>query len=200
MRNVDNQLVSIIVPGLHAEPYPCAMPRQHLAQTHRELEVICLNDGSTDGSLAICRHTPLATSASASSTSRTKATEPPESRTGRGARRMDLHRRARRLDRTRHVCRHARFRSNLQRSRRHRENPRTGASGCPTPPEQTQAELQLPPSHQAALPSRSSSATRRICSRTIRPYGRPSTAKDSLKSTVSASASIRERDGPTTRF
>ena len=37
-------------------------------------------------------------------------------------------------------------------------------------------------------------------SRTIRPYGRPSTAKDSLKSTVSASASIRERDGPTTRF
>lgn len=51
--SADNQLVSIIVPIFNAEPYLEQCLDSILAQTHRELDVVCLNDGSTDGSLAI---------------------------------------------------------------------------------------------------------------------------------------------------
>ncbi|TNU89956.1 glycosyltransferase [Eggerthella lenta] len=51
--NASQSLVSIIVPIFNAEPYLEQCLVSILSQTHRELEVICLNDGSTDGSLAI---------------------------------------------------------------------------------------------------------------------------------------------------
>ncbi len=50
-----NQLVSVIVPIYNAEPYLRQCLDSILAQTHPHLEVLCLNDGSTDGSLPIMR-------------------------------------------------------------------------------------------------------------------------------------------------
>lgn len=49
----ENQLISIIIPIFNAEPYLEQCLDSIVAQTHRELDVICLNDGSTDNSLAI---------------------------------------------------------------------------------------------------------------------------------------------------
>ena len=46
-------MVSVIVPIMNVERYLDQCLSSIEAQTHRELEVICLNDGSTDGSLAI---------------------------------------------------------------------------------------------------------------------------------------------------
>lgn len=50
-----NNLVSVIVPTFNAEPYLEQCLDSILAQTHRELEVLCLNDGSTDNSLSIMK-------------------------------------------------------------------------------------------------------------------------------------------------
>ena len=52
MKTVPSHL-SVIVPIFNAEPYLEQCLDSVLAQTHRELDIICLNDGSTDGSLAI---------------------------------------------------------------------------------------------------------------------------------------------------
>lgn len=48
-------LVSVIVPVYNTERYVAETVRSLLAQTYRELEIIIVIDGSTDGSLAICR-------------------------------------------------------------------------------------------------------------------------------------------------
>ena len=45
--------ISVIVPVMNVERYLDQCLSSIEAQTHRDLEIICLNDGSTDGSLAI---------------------------------------------------------------------------------------------------------------------------------------------------
>ncbi len=46
--------ISVIIPIYNAEPFLPACLDSVQAQTHRELEIILVNDGSTDGSGAIC--------------------------------------------------------------------------------------------------------------------------------------------------
>lgn len=46
--------ISVIIPVYNAEPFLPACLDSVLAQTYRELEIILVNDGSTDGSGAIC--------------------------------------------------------------------------------------------------------------------------------------------------
>lgn len=46
-------LVSIVVPVFNAEPFLSQALRSLREQTYPDLEIICLNDGSTDGSLAV---------------------------------------------------------------------------------------------------------------------------------------------------
>ncbi len=48
-------LVSVVMPVYNTEAYVEQALRSVLSQTLRELEVICLDDGSTDGSLAVLR-------------------------------------------------------------------------------------------------------------------------------------------------
>ena len=48
----DEPLVSVIVPVYNVEPYLQACLESLRGQTLREIEIICVNDGSTDGSLA----------------------------------------------------------------------------------------------------------------------------------------------------
>ncbi len=49
-----NLLVSVIVPVYNVEPYVEKCVRSLMAQDHEELEIILVDDGSTDGSGAIC--------------------------------------------------------------------------------------------------------------------------------------------------
>lgn len=48
--SAEDQLVTVIIPIYNAEPYLAQCLDSVLAQTHRDLEVLCLNDGSTDAS------------------------------------------------------------------------------------------------------------------------------------------------------
>lgn len=48
--------ISVIVPVYNAETYLDECIRSILCQSWRDLELILVNDGSTDGSLKICRH------------------------------------------------------------------------------------------------------------------------------------------------
>lgn len=47
-------IISVIIPVYNVEPYLSACLDSVLAQTHRELEILLIDDGSTDGSGAIC--------------------------------------------------------------------------------------------------------------------------------------------------
>ena len=47
--------ISVIIPVYNVETYLRKCLSSIAAQTHSNLEIICINDGSTDGSLAICR-------------------------------------------------------------------------------------------------------------------------------------------------
>ena len=49
----ENALVSIIVPVYNVEPYLRQCLDSLLSQSYRNLQIVCVNDGSTDGSPAI---------------------------------------------------------------------------------------------------------------------------------------------------
>ena len=51
---MESTRISVIVPVFNAEPYLPACLDSVLGQTHRALEIILINDGSTDGSGAVC--------------------------------------------------------------------------------------------------------------------------------------------------
>ena len=55
MRSDNNSLVSVIVPIYNVEKYLDQCLESISAQTHKNLEIICINDGSTDGSLEIIK-------------------------------------------------------------------------------------------------------------------------------------------------
>lgn len=50
-----SEKISVIVPVYNTEPYLEASLRSLMQQTYRNLEIICVNDGSTDGSLKILK-------------------------------------------------------------------------------------------------------------------------------------------------
>jgi len=52
-------LVSILLPVFNGEPYLDAALTSLLGQTHRDFEIIAIDDGSTDGSLAVLREAQL---------------------------------------------------------------------------------------------------------------------------------------------
>ena len=54
-RDVSEILVSIIIPVYNTEKYIQACMESVLGQTHENLEIILINDGSTDGSAQLCR-------------------------------------------------------------------------------------------------------------------------------------------------
>ncbi|MEJ0001894.1 MAG: glycosyltransferase family A protein [bacterium] len=51
----DQPLVSVIMPVFNAEKYVKEAVESVLAQMHRHIEIICVNDASTDGSLEVLR-------------------------------------------------------------------------------------------------------------------------------------------------
>src|SRR5580658_4707683 len=51
----DNPLISVVMPVYNAVPYVAAAIESILAQTYSHFELILVDDGSTDGSLAVAR-------------------------------------------------------------------------------------------------------------------------------------------------
>ena len=52
--NNNLDLISIIIPVYNAEPYLKRCLESVLKQDYPNIEIVLVNDGSTDGSLAIC--------------------------------------------------------------------------------------------------------------------------------------------------
>ena len=50
----DSDLISVIVPVYNSEKYLNICVESILKQTYKNIEVILINDGSTDASLSIC--------------------------------------------------------------------------------------------------------------------------------------------------
>lgn len=50
----ENELISVIIPIYNAEKYLRQCLESVINQTYKQLEIILVNDGSTDGSLSIC--------------------------------------------------------------------------------------------------------------------------------------------------
>ena len=50
-----NPMVSVIIPVYNVEPWLCECLDSAVRQTLREIEIICVNDGSTDASTEILR-------------------------------------------------------------------------------------------------------------------------------------------------
>ena len=55
MQSDNSELVSVIVPMYQAENYIGKCLESILQQSYRNLEVICVDDGSSDGCAALCR-------------------------------------------------------------------------------------------------------------------------------------------------
>lgn len=49
-------LISVIIPVYNAEKYLKKCIESVIAQSYQDIEIILINDGSTDGSLDICRY------------------------------------------------------------------------------------------------------------------------------------------------
>lgn len=55
IKNEEQVLVSVIVPVYNAEPYLEACVTSLLEQTYQKLDILLVDDGSTDGSFSLCR-------------------------------------------------------------------------------------------------------------------------------------------------
>lgn len=73
-KNISESLISVIVPIYNAQPYLEQCLNSIVGQTYKNLEIILLNDGSTDDSLTTIPALPATTRASKLSISRIKAT------------------------------------------------------------------------------------------------------------------------------
>ena len=51
---MDEKLVSVIIPAYNIEDYIGRCLDSIISQTYKNLEIIVVNDGSTDSSLAVC--------------------------------------------------------------------------------------------------------------------------------------------------
>ena len=54
MEIVKNPLVSIIIPVYNTKPYLERCIQSIVHQTHKNLEILLIDDGSTDGSSGLC--------------------------------------------------------------------------------------------------------------------------------------------------
>ena len=56
---MENPIITVIVPVYNVEKYLCRCLDSIIAQTYQNLEIICVDDGSTDHSGEICEQYTL---------------------------------------------------------------------------------------------------------------------------------------------